>query len=678
MNKSKLIFFILILFVLIVPIKGVGQSNTTDDSSFIDSLTQIIQNKNSHDTVVVNSLLLEVNYYYLIKPDTAVVLCKRAMSISEKINYINGRSSSYGWLGYLLESVGDIEQSLEYSYKSLKLYEENGQKREEAYSLNNIGFIHYNQGELDKALVFFNQSLKVKEEIGDRAGVAMSFNNLASVYGDQGSLDTELEYLEKSLDIYLELNDQQGQALSYNNIASVYNKKGIQDKALEYHKKSLQLREETGDKQGIVISYHNIGRIHYETGDIKLALSYAEKAMTIAKEIGFPSEIKDVAILLSNIYETQGNGMEALQMHKLYISMRDSINNDSNQQFISEQQVKYQYEKKKAIDEIHNDKLLAIKHEEKERQKVISISIGIGLLLVLLFLLFVFSRLKATRKQKQIIELQKEDVEMAHTKLAQKSKEVMDSIIYAKRIQSAILPPLNFVKENLKDSFIIYKPKDIVAGDFYWLETVSSDVANKNIVLFAAADCTGHGVPGAMVSVVCNGALNRSVREYGLSEPGLILDKTREIVIQEFQKSEEEVKDGMDIALCSLETTSSGAHILRYAGAHNPLWIMRNGEIIETRADKQPIGKFDHKSEYTTHTFELIKGDIIYLFSDGFVDQFGGKDGKKYKAKSFRSLLTRVQNESMEQQKTLIEEEFESWKGELEQLDDVCIIGVRV
>ncbi|MFT7611934.1 MAG: serine phosphatase RsbU (regulator of sigma subunit) [Parvicellaceae bacterium] len=273
------------------------------------------------------------------------------------------------------------------------------------------------------------------------------------------------------------------------------------------------------------------------------------------------------------------------------------------------------------------------------------------------------------KKEKEEVEKQKEQVEEAH-------KEITDSIQYAKRIQSAILPPLKIVKEYLPESFILYKPKDVVAGDFYWMESVVSTPLNQQsetMVLFAAADCTGHGVPGAMVSVVCNNGLNRSVREHGLTDPGQILDKTREIVISEFEKSEEDVKDGMDIALCSLE-----GNTLKYAGAHNPLWIIRNGEVLETKANKQPIGQFDKPQPYITHTFELQKGDRIYIFSDGYVDQFGGEKGKKFKTKAFRELLLSIQEKPMEEQSLIIDKAFENWKGNLEQIDDVCIIGVSV
>jgi len=199
---------------------------------------------------------------------------------------------------------------------------------------------------------------------------------------------------------------------------------------------------------------------------------------------------------------------------------------------------------------------------------------------------------------------------------------------------------------------------------------------NKNEqVLFAAADCTGHGVPGAMVSEVCHNALNRSAREFGLSDPAQILDKTREIVIEQFDKSEEDVKDGMDIALCALNKATKQLH---YAGANNALWLVRNGELIETKPDKQPIGKYENLKSFTTHSVQLQEGDSVYIFSDGFADQFGGPKGKKFKYKPFKNLLVSIQDKSMEDQKNEINKVFEKWRQGLEQIDDVCVIGVRI
>lgn len=259
----------------------------------------------------------------------------------------------------------------------------------------------------------------------------------------------------------------------------------------------------------------------------------------------------------------------------------------------------------------------------------------------------------------------------AEDKIKDQFHEIQDSIKYAKRIQSAILPPQKLVKEYLPESFVLYKPKDIVAGDFYWIEHKGDSI------LFAAADCTGHGVPGAMVSVVCNNGLNRSIREYGLTEPGKILDKTRDIILEEFEKSEEEVKDGMDISLCVLNIKQ---RILEWSGANNPLWVVRKNasEIEEIKPNKQPIGKFAEPKPFKTHRVSLASGDTVYVFTDGYQDQFGGDKGKKFKAAQFKALLLQIQSLPMEEQRQKIDQAFESWRGKLEQVDDVCVIGVRV
>ncbi|MCO6500349.1 MAG: SpoIIE family protein phosphatase [Vicingus serpentipes] len=301
-----------------------------------------------------------------------------------------------------------------------------------------------------------------------------------------------------------------------------------------------------------------------------------------------------------------------------------------------------------------------------EKTKTVVIFSFIFIFLLAIGILYFYLKLKKTNlalnDKNDAITLQKLLIE-------DKNKEILDSISYAKRIQSAILPSKELIENSFSDSFIIYIPKDIVAGDFYWLEQ------KDNKILFAAADCTGHGVPGAMVSVICNNGLNKSVREHRLTDPGKILNKTREIVLKQFEKSEDEVKDGMDIALCSLE-----GNTLKYAGANNPLWILRKNDTVveEIKADKQPIGQFDNPKPYTTHTIELEKGDNIYIFSDGFADQFGGEKGKKFKTLNFKNLLLSIQNHTMKEQETSIKNAFEKWKGDLEQVDDICIIGVRV
>lgn len=294
---------------------------------------------------------------------------------------------------------------------------------------------------------------------------------------------------------------------------------------------------------------------------------------------------------------------------------------------------------------------------------------------------------KVTLEQNMILEKQVKErtaeIQRKSEELKEKNTEIIDSITYAKRTQEAILPPDSFIRSLLPKAFIFYQPKDIVAGDFYWLEET------EDYIFFAAADCTGHGVPGAMVSVVCHNALNRSVREYGLSNPGEILDCTALIVDETFEKSEQDVKDGMDISLCALHKSTQE---ISWAGANNPIWIISSDtdktnieislseeeiNLFEIKADKQPIGRYPNREKYTTHQIKPSNGDTVYLFSDGFPDQFGGENGKKYKTKNFKRFLLSIQSHDIDAQADLLRDELRKWQGNLEQLDDVCVIGLK-
>jgi serine phosphatase RsbU (regulator of sigma subunit)/ligand-binding sensor domain-containing protein len=317
----------------------------------------------------------------------------------------------------------------------------------------------------------------------------------------------------------------------------------------------------------------------------------------------------------------------------------------------------------------------------------------LGIFLIYLIVkLSVYSIKKKNIKLESIIKIrtkeveeQKDELEKTHHKLAEQHKEVADSIKYAQRLQQAILPSIKEINREIENGFVLFQPKDVVSGDFYWMEKSGDNL------YFASADCTGHGVPGAMVSVVCSNALDRALKEYNLTDTGEILDKVTDLVIKRFEKSGEEVKDGMDIALCCINWKTNK---LQYSGANNPLWVIRKrtGEeifsnldlyndthyFIEYRATKQPVGKYADRKPFEANSIDLLKGDSLYLFTDGFADQFGGPNDKKYKYKPFKRLLLKINNASMVEQKTLLLTEFNDWKGEAEQLDDVCIIGVKV
>lgn len=305
-------------------------------------------------------------------------------------------------------------------------------------------------------------------------------------------------------------------------------------------------------------------------------------------------------------------------------------------------------------------------------QKTWFIVLSIILIVSIMWALFYLRTLSLRKNQKFLeseIDKRTEQLQVSNVLLQAKNKDITDSINYARNIQDAIIPPEEEFKRILPQSFVLYKPKDIISGDFYWLQK------NQNEIFFAAVDCTGHGVPGAMVSLVGHNELNRCLKELGITDTAGILDKLSALVEETFEKSQREVKDGMDISLCKLNSKSNS---LQWSGANNPLWIVRNGELLEWKPDKQPIGKFDFRKPFTSHTINLEANDMLYVFTDGYADQFGGDKGKKFKHKQLQDILIANAHLNCDEQKKILDDGFEVWKGDLEQIDDVCMLGIKI
>lgn len=468
-----------------------------------------------------------------------------------------------------------------------------------------------------------------------------------------GNNDTALTYYSKALDLYVELDDIGGMSLINGNVGEVHAVLKEYDEAYTSYFKSLQLAEKENDKWQQANIYSCLGSLLTEQNKHGEALSFLSQGLNIYTELEAKPEMIEIYETTAKIYEQKNNLALANHSLKMANQLKDEIFNKENASSVAEMNALYETKEKEA--EILKQQEQA-KYQATQKQMII-IGSSTGLLLLIVIVVISVKGNITKKKVNETLEVQKQQIEM-------KNRDITDSIQYAKRIQSAILPTESLIEKTLPENFVLYLPKDIVAGDFYWMEK------NQNGILFAVADCTGHGVPGAMVSVVCNNALNRSVREFQLVEPAKILNKTRDIVIETFEKSEANIKDGMDIALFSLNNLE-----LQYAGANNPLWIIRNNEIIETKGDKQPIGKYMNKKPFTNHTVNLQKGDTIYLLTDGFPDQFGGEKGKKYKYKPLKEKLLSINSFPLTEQKELLYKEFLEWKGELEQIDDVCIVG---
>ena len=349
--------------------------------------------------------------------------------------------------------------------------------------------------------------------------------------------------------------------------------------------------------------------------------------------------------------------------------------------------MQYEFDKKDAVAKLEQNKKDLAQAEQNKRQRYVIFSVITGLILVMVFSFFLYRRFKITQKQKAVIELQKNHAEEQREIITtqkhlvdEKQKEIVDSINYAKRIQQALLKEEEHVSEHLPKHFVLFKPKDIVSGDFYWA------LEKQGYWYLAVADCTGHGVPGAFMSMLGIAFLNEINAGEKLLSTSEILDQLREKVMKELNQTgaDRDSKDGMDISLARIELTplsfGEGQGVrLQWSGANNAMYHFTNGILKETKADKQPIGYHPMMNPFTEHNFTLQKGESIFLFTDGYADQFGGSKKKKFLYKRFEEMLQANATLSMEEQKNALNKAFDDWKGaDMEQIDDVCVIGVRV
>ena len=566
-------------------------------------------------------------------------------------------STIYINLGLAFENVGDSKKAISYYEKSIEyLYKSGYDNPDDLGSLYvNIGNQYTELKKYDQAKTYFDFAYNELENIKVEKIKGQVKYNIGSLHDLQGNIEeAELFYLE----------------------------------AIEHFNKQGSNNEEGRSARNLAQLYINTKEAHRA----KYYLDLAEKKFEISKSK------RDIAFLsksYAEYYELVGDMSNAYRYLQKYFEIADDLVNDKVRQESLKKEFNKDLERQQYIDSLEKVKSDEI-NNEKLRRKDLEISakrnqqiiLGSGLFISAILLFFVFKRHRQNLKQKLIIENQ-------HSNLRDKNEEILDSINYAKRLQDAILPSKKLIKKHLHNSFILFKPKDVVSGDFYFMDVVEESNSNQNgkkLVYYVAADCTGHGVPGAMVSIVGANGLKRCIQEFGLRDPGEILDKLAQIVAENFSPSEEKIRDGMDLALCCLEMENDETVKVHYAGANNPLWVInsnrktvpesakvfKEGGGFEIKANKQAIGYTENISPFTTHTFEVEEGDTLYTFSDGYPDQFGGENGKKYKSANFRKFLLSIQDENLDKQKRLVSEEFENWKGKLEQIDDVCVIGVRL
>nr|MBA3971889.1 SpoIIE family protein phosphatase [Bacteroidota bacterium] len=521
-----------------------------------------------------------------------------AEEIFLRMNHKGGQMAVATILCTCYRSLGQLDKAQDSIQKGLKCAPEVSQDETFGYFKS---VTYYQAGEInselrnyESALEFLDEGLKYAEENKELKGRLL--NGIGVVFMNLGKWDESLSYLGRSLKTISSQNNMALESKILADIGMFYFKKKEYDLSLTYLEKSLKIRLEKKMVSPAITNYIRLAELCLASGNSAEALRYGHLAVEESERLKVNIKLYEAHQILSNIYESLGDIEKAYEHYKKYNLYKD---------------------------EVHSQEVIRKVENLKGQYKV-----------------------ESAQQEKEIFRLRNVELKAA-------MNEITESFRYAKRIQTAILPPDGLIKQLLPDSFVLFMPKDIVSGDFYWMEVLDDKI------LLAAVDCTGHGVPGAMVSMVGHNCLNKAVHEFGLRGPAAILNKLTELVEgtfvhKDFQYDtiDGEIKDGMDISICSINLKEKR---IEWAGANNPLWICSKGEMKEITADKQPVGKYDHRHPFTNHKLDIETGDIFYLFTDGYADQFGGPAGKKFKYKQLKELLLSLSDEKMSEQKDVLE-----------------------
>ncbi|MEY4110445.1 MAG: hypothetical protein RLZZ46_800, partial [Bacteroidota bacterium] len=595
---------------------------------------------------------------------------QKALSQFKKTADIPGQVISLNSIGMQCVNLSLYGEAYDYYFRGLLLAERIGDSIGVSLISENIGNLYTYMEEYSKAENFFKRSLEIEKKNQDPSGYFSVKNNLAAIYFHQKKFDLALKAYEDCMQYYSTQTNPEMHMLSLNNTAGtlVALKKFSEARLLV--EKSLSLIDTNYQKANLSSAYRTLGEVYYNQKNYRQAIGYSMKALHYFSGSEDKEEAGILYQLLANSYECLGDFRQAYHFLEKYRSNLIVNMNTRSRKDLLQKDIQLEFDRKQIEDSLKlasanrlKDAQLSQQNAELKLKKNQQLYMLITVLLLSSALAVIYKRLKVNQKQKRIIGMQK-------TKVEEQKREILSSIEYARRIQQAILPSEQFMHHHLPEYFLIYQPKDIVAGDFYWMQLIDETI------YLAVCDCTGHGVPGAMVSVVCHNALNRALNEFEEREPGKILDKTRDLVVGNFAGSDENVQDGMDASiLCFVP----GENKVIWSGANHTLWIYRNEKktIYAVKPDKQAVGKTDNPIPFTTKEIDIGHGDILYLTTDGYADQFGGENGRKLTRKRFKEYLTGIAGLPMKEQQNLLTAYHFEYKGQEEQVDDICVMGIR-
>ncbi len=672
------------IFIISCIVSGVGYGQ---DKKIIDSLKIVLKNKTLLDSQKVQSLSMlgwHVSYYDL---GEGLKYALEGYKIAKKNNYIF--QLGYGALvvGCIYMDMGNYPEAVDYLQKAINYSEDVHDKKRAAISASNLSIIYNRRKEYKKALEYsFKAYANIKYWPNNGGPICL---NISNSYIEMHKTDSALYFLNMALE-YSSKHNTDSLLISsvYNSIGEVYAHKKEYTLAKQYTLKAISYVRDTTQYYYLAQHYITLAKVELGLKNYPAALIIANKALALSKSIGVKEFQKSCYELISQIYEAQKNAPKSFEFYKLYTQIKDTLLNSENENQVKFTEAKFNADKKeKEIELLNKDKKL--QDEKLHKNKIIINAFVFGGIILLMALSLVIYAFANKRKANRNLVALNNEVHQQRNQLLEKNKAITDSIHYAKRIQTALLTSETYIKKHLPDFFIINAPKDIVSGDFYWA------YQQQNKVYFMCADCTGHGVPGAFMSLLGINFLNEIVIEKNITQPDLVLNELRREIIQSLnQQGSEETKDGMDGTFCCIDINALSVQI---AAANNPVWIIQPPEnalqtnqegvlklttgfkFIEIKSDKMPVGKSPKDNmPFTLKNYSLKKGDCIFMFSDGFADQFGGPKGKKLKYKTLKETIFKNCHLPMHEQKQFLQEYFTEWKADYEQVDDVLVIGIKI
>ncbi|MBI2968345.1 MAG: SpoIIE family protein phosphatase [Bacteroidetes bacterium] len=726
-------FSLLLLISLVITVAASKESpaQTTIQQKQIDSLSGIL-NDRVHDTIRLKTLNRLARLFYTTQPDKGLEYAWKALELCRTMrqpedNYLLNKewALAHQSMAVCYYIKGEHPPALDYFFKAISLFEDlckinpgdKGLFIDLARTYANAGNIFGREKNNEKSLEFFFKALSLFDKAAPMGtDVANTYINIGNIYKEMSKNGNEGELISKAMDYYFKalkiaekIHDNRRIASCYTNIGTLYALINNHLLTVSYLKKALELHKKTGNNWGVAYTLLSLGQEYVDINKPDSALEVLYQAAAMAREMGAKKETAHIYEIIAyadtamaiNSLSSSAWWQKAFRNFHLFKKLNDSILNEENLKSLAKAEAKFEYDKKLTEQKAGQEKERLLAEEEARRKNIILISTVIILLLAVIFSFYLYTRFRIISKQKNIIQNQNSVLEQANREITgqkqliqEKNKDITDSIHYASRIQRVILPSEEEFSALLPDSFIFYRPRDIVSGDFYWIAKIENgktgqeeNEKKENIpfslhpafsssVILACCDCTGHGVPGALMSMVANDQLTHIVRESPDTTPARILEELDARIRRILHTDESgDVKDGLDISLVKFNPGG----VLSFSGANLPLFLLHNGELSEYKPARSGIGGIRHRNmEFLCQNISLQAGDRIYLLTDGLFDQFGGEENKKFSKRNFRELLLSMQNIPVSRQHEKLRDTFENWKGSGEQTDDVTVIGIRI